>query len=72
MAGQKNKLTPLGKEIRKKLTDREMSQVELARQIGTSKAYLSRIMHGDRSGNSYVGLICRILEIDPETYRVSA
>lgn len=32
MAGQGNrKLTPLGKEIRKKLIDKDMSQVELRR-----------------------------------------
>lgn len=72
MAGQKNRLTPLGKEIRKKLTDRDMSQIELAEKLGTSKGYLSRIMHGDRSGDKYLDIICNILDIDPERYRASA
>ena len=72
MAGQKNRLTPLGKEIRKKLTDRDMSQIELAEKLGTSKGYLSRIMHGDRRGDKYLDIICSILDIDPERYRASA
>ena len=32
MAGQKNKLTPLGKDIKKKLVDVDMSQVEPGRE----------------------------------------
>lgn len=40
MAEQKNKLTPLGKDIKKKLADKDMSQVELAERVGTSKSCL--------------------------------
>lgn len=56
MAGQKNKLTPLGKDIKKKLVDIDMSQV----------------MRGDRSGAKYLTAICDILDLDPERYRASA
>ena len=72
MAEQKNKLTPLGKDIKKKLADRDMSQVELAERVGTSKSYLSRIMRGGKSGEKYLTAICIVLDLDPERYRVSA
>ena len=72
MAEQKNKLTPLGKDIKKKLADKEMSQVELAERVGTSKSYLSRIMRGGKSGEKYLTAICIVLDLDPERYRVSA
>ena len=65
-------MTPLGKEIKKKLVDREMTQAQLAKQIGTSKVYLSRIMYGSRSGEKYLESICTVLNIDPDPYRVSA
>ena len=72
MAEQKNKLTPLGKDIKKKLADKDMSQVELAERAGTSKSYLSRIMRGGKSGEKYLTAICIVLDLDPERYRVSA
>ena len=72
MAEQKNKLTPLGKDIKKKLADKDMSQVELAERVGTSKSYLSRIMRDGKSGEKYLTAICIVLDLDPERYRVSA
>ena len=72
MAEQKNKLTTLGKDIKKKLADKDMSQVELAERVGTSKSYLSRIMRGGKSGEKYLTAICIVLDLDPERYRVSA
>ena len=72
MAEQKNKLTPLGKDIKKKLADKDMSQVELAERVGTSKSYLNRIMRGGKSGEKYLTAICIVLDLDPERYRVSA
>ena len=72
MAEQKNKLTPLGKDRKKKLADKDMSQVELAERVGTSKSYLSRIMRGGKSGEKYLTAICIVLDLDPERYRVSA
>ena len=37
MAGGRMTLTPLGKEIKKKLIDKDMTQVELAEQLGVTK-----------------------------------
>lgn len=58
------RLTPFGKKVRKKLIDRNMTQVELAAMLGCSKQYVSRILTGVRSGKKYVQEIARILEID--------
>ena len=72
MAGQKNKLTPLGKDIKKKLADKDMSQMDLAERVGTSKSYLSRIMRGGKSGEKYLTAICAVLDLNPDRYRASA
>lgn len=72
MAGQKNKLTPLGKDIKKKLADKDMSQMDLAERVGTSKSYLSRIMRGGKSGEKYLTAICTVLDLNPDRYRASA
>lgn len=39
-------ITPLGIEIKKKLLDKHMSQLELAKKIGTSQNYITDIIHG--------------------------
>ena len=72
MAGQKNKLTPLGKDIKKKLVDIDMSQVELAERVGTTKSYLSQVMRGGKSGEKYLTAICAVLDLNPDRYRASA
>lgn len=69
MAGHRNNMTPLGKEIKKKLIDKNMSQVELAATVGTTKGYITKIITGYRSGEKYLEHICRILEIDLKKYR---
>lgn len=55
------RLTPLGKEIKKILIDKQMSQVELSRKIGVSPKYLNLILHGERSGDKYMNHIASIL-----------
>lgn len=50
MAGRRQHLTPLGKEIKKRLIDKSMSQVELAEIVGTSKYYISKIISGTHAG----------------------
>lgn len=57
-------LTPFGKKVRKRLIDKEMTQVELAVLLGCSKQYLHRILVGDRSGRKYIEEIARILDIE--------
>lgn len=57
-------LTPLGKEIKKKLIDKEMTQVELANQLGVTKQYITKIITGTRTGEKYLCRIGDILDID--------
>lgn len=57
-------LTPLGKEIKKKLIDKDMTQVELAEQLGVTKQYITKIITGTRTGDKYLCRIGAILDID--------
>ena len=58
------RLTNFGREVRKRLIDMNMTQVELAALLGCNKQYLHKILTGERSGRKYVGEISRILKID--------
>ena len=57
-------LTPEGRMVRKRLIDKDMTQVELAALLGCSKQYLRKILCGERSGKKYMEEILRILDID--------
>lgn len=59
-------LTPFGKTVRKKLIDKNMTQMELAAMIGCNKQYLHKILTGERSGRKYIEDIARVLEIEVE------
>lgn len=57
-------LTPFGKEVKKRLIDKGMKQVELAALLGCDKQYLHKILTGQRSGRKYKDKIIRILDLD--------
>ncbi len=61
---KQTKLTPFGKEVRKKLIDKDMTQVELALLLGCNKQYLQKILTGERSGKKYIDEIMKILGIE--------
>lgn len=63
---KKRKLTPFGLKVKYRLADLNMTQKELAEKLGTSDAYLSMILYGERSGNIYVEDIKNILNINCE------
>ena len=60
---KQTRLTPFGVKVKKKLIDRNMTQVELAALIGCNKQYLYKILCGERSGAKYLEEISRILNI---------
>ncbi len=60
---KKRKLTPFGLKVKNRLADLNMTQKELSKKLGTSDAYLSMILYGERSGNMYIEDIKRILKI---------
>ncbi|HAQ39571.1 MAG TPA: transcriptional regulator [Clostridiales bacterium] len=63
---KKRKLTPFGLNVKNRLADLNMSQKALAKKLGTSDAYLSMILYGERSGNMYIENIRSILDMDHE------
>lgn len=58
---RKRELTAYGKQIKHKLIELNMTQVELAEQVGTSKQYLGKILFGERAGTMYLEKINMIL-----------
>lgn len=52
-----------GKKIKKGLVDKDLSARQLSEMVGTTPQYMNKIIHGVRSGDKYMGDICRILEI---------
>lgn len=68
MVESKKKLTPLGKEIKRKIIDKGLSNEELARIAGTTPSYLSQILYGYRSGEKYIHVIGKVLDIDINKY----
>ncbi len=63
---KKRKLTPFGINVKNRLVDLNMSQKVLAQKLGTSDAYLSMILYGERSGNMYIENIKIILNMNIE------
>ena len=60
---RKRELTAYGKEVKHKLIEMNMTQVELPEQVGTSKQYLGKILFGERAGTMYLEKIDQILQI---------
>lgn len=58
------KLTPFGRQVKKRLVDMEITQVELAEMLGTNKQYINKILCGERSGKKYISEISKILKIE--------
>lgn len=52
------------KLVKIRLIELEMTQVELAKALGTSKQYLHLILTGERSGEKYIEKIKEILKIN--------
>ncbi len=61
---KKRKLTSFGLKVKNRLADINMTQKELAEKLGTSNAYLSMILYGERSGKKYLDKIKSLLKID--------
>lgn len=63
---EKQQLTGLGKQVKKRLIDRGMTQKDLADQLGTTPQYLNKILHGERSGKKYQESMRELLGMDIE------
>lgn len=60
---RKRELTSYGKQVKHRLIELNMTQVELAEQVGTSKQYLGKILFGERAGTMYVEKIDQVLNM---------
>ena len=62
-ASKKRNYSKLGKQIKKKLIDNDMTAAQLADALGTTPQYLNKILHGERSGEKYIEKIKQLLNI---------
>jgi transcriptional regulator with XRE-family HTH domain len=62
-------LTAYGRAIKKMLIDRNMTQIDLCRQIGCNEDYLLKICKGLRSGEKYGEAIYEILGVPYVPYQ---
>ena len=60
---RKREITEYGKLVKHQLIELNMTQVELADCVGTSKQYLGKILFGERAGTMYVEKINQVLII---------
>lgn len=67
---RENTLTPYGQEVKCRLIELNMTQVELAERVGTSKQYLGKILHGKRSWAMYIDSINKAIGLGEETLKV--
>lgn len=57
-------MTP--KEIKKRLIDKELSIADLAKKIGVSRTFTSRVIHGHKKGAPTLKKIAMILNFELE------
>ena len=62
-ASNKRNYSKLGKQIKKKLIDNDMTAAQMADALGTTPQYLNKILHGERSGEKYIEKIKQLLNI---------
>lgn len=65
---RKRELTSYGKQVKHKLIEMNMTQVELAEQVGTSKQYLGKILFGERAGTMYLEKIDQVLNLSSQCF----
>ncbi len=70
MRRESHSLTPLGREIKKKLVDLGLTHQDFANEIGIAPQYLAHILYGRRTGEKYISKIAVFLEIDMQRFIV--
>ncbi|WP_427340863.1 helix-turn-helix domain-containing protein [Caloranaerobacter sp. DY30410] len=64
---KRRELTLFGVKVKKRLIELDMTQKELAKDIGVHPAYLTDILRGNRSGRKYKKAIIKRLNLDEES-----
>ena len=57
--------TPFGRAIKVRLAELNMQQRDLAKLLGTSNAYVTYLIYGDRRDEQWVARICEALSMPP-------
>lgn len=55
--------TPFGRAVRIRLAELDLQQRDLARMLGTSNAYVTYLIYGDRRNEAWVQKICEVLDM---------
>jgi len=63
---RKKKLAPIGKIIRKRMIELDMTKKELSQLIGANYNYITYILYGERSGAKYMDRIIEVLKLDKD------
>ena len=57
--------TAFGRAIKVRLAQLDMQQRDLAKLLGTSDAYVTYLIYGDRRDEAWVARICEVLNMPP-------
>ena len=57
------KNTPFSTKVKKKLVDRNMTMVQLAKVLGKSQSYVSQVIYGVKNDSVCISRIMEVLEI---------
>lgn len=68
----KNELSEIGKIIKKRLIDLNMTKAALAKKAGINVNYLGLILYGQRSGAKHIETIEKVLGVSLSPYQKSA
>lgn len=62
---ERRRPTAFGRAIRVRLAELDMQQSDLARMLGTSEAYITYLIYGDRRDEAWIARICEALRMKP-------
>lgn len=65
---ERRRPTAFGRAIRVRLAELNMQQSDLARMLGTSEAYITYLIYGDRRDEAWVARICQALGMEVERF----
>lgn len=60
--------TPFGHAVRIRLAELNLQQRDLARILGTSEAFITYLIYGDRRDEGWVIRICQALDMEKSDY----
>lgn len=66
---KRRKPTAFGTAIRVRLAELNMQQSDLAQLLGTSEAYITYLIYGDRRDEAWVARICEALHMSAPASR---